>query len=143
MPPAARIGLPLSACSPVGKGAMLGVVVVVRVVVALRVVVVRVLEVADAVLDALGVVVPPPGSVDTGFGAKADRTVSGEAMATLMTPSATITTSAIAALAQRRCLAGAGCGCDGTGYGCGAEAGTYAGGVDGQPACAGGTGRGG
>ena len=56
--------------------------------------------------------------VETGFGANADRTVSGEAMATPITPSATTSTMAITALNTRgRWFAGGG-GCCTGGYGC-------------------------
>ena len=51
------------------------------------------------VLDAA--VVPPPGNVETGFGANAERTASGEAIATPITASATTSTIAVAALANR------------------------------------------
>jgi hypothetical protein len=51
------------------------------------------------VLDAA--VVPPPGNVETGFGANAERTASGDAIATPITASATTSTIAVAALTNR------------------------------------------
>lgn len=133
------MGLPLSDCSPVGVGRMLGVVVVrvVRVVLGCGI---HGPDVGEAVVFlVLDAVVPPPGSVETGFGANADRTVSGEAMATPITPSATTRTRAVTALATRGRRLTCGCGWCAGGYGCICGRGT--GGWDCHPACAGGTGR--
>lgn len=114
MPPVCSSGLPASARSPVGTGGVVGVDVVrvvVRVVVVLRVVVVRVVVgfVGAEDVFVFGAVVPPPGNVETGFGANAERTVCGEAMATPITPSATTNTAASAMLAARN-FDGAGAG---------------------------------
>ena len=131
------MGLPLSDCSPVGVGRMLGVVVV-RVVVVRRDVV-RVVDPVVGVAFVVAAVVPPPGNVGTVFGANAERTDSGDAIATPMTPSATTSTTAIATLASRVRPPVWGCCCTAYGYGCHAAAPMYggAGCWDGQPTCAG------
>lgn len=60
------------------------------------------LDVPDAdILVEVGAVVPPPGSVETGAGPNADRTVCGETIATPMAVSATAATMAITTLATR------------------------------------------
>jgi hypothetical protein len=133
MPPACKMGLPLSACSPVGTGCTLGVVVV-RVVDRVVDVVVGDEDcVVDTATEVVLAVVSAPGS--------ADRIVSGEAIAAPMTPSAAtmMTASAICAPERRGCGGAVG------GYGAGTWPGMYGGAPypGGRVACAGGPGYGG